>query len=73
MYAAVHDVALVVGTAVWNLFNNDPRIPRIESRLDNGACALRSISSKRKRLGWRLLKQIRKVKINFLVKDDFIQ
>ncbi|XP_027060273.1 glutamate receptor ionotropic, kainate 2-like [Pocillopora damicornis] len=63
VYAAVHDVALVVGTAVVNLFNTDPRITRILSRLDNGKCAFRSKSSKRRRLGLRLLKQIRKVKL----------
>lgn len=73
VYAAVHDVALVVGTAVVNLFNTDPRITRILSRLDNDKCAFRSKSSKRRRLGLRLLKQIRKVMINFLLKNVFIR
>ena len=73
MYAAVHDVALVVGTAVVNLFNTDPRITRILSRLDNGNCAFRSKSSKRRRLGLRLLKQIRKVMLNFLLKNERLQ
>ena len=63
VYAAVHDAALVVGTAVQNLFNSGEEIMTIDSRLHNHDCPLQSTSTRRGGLGWKLLWQIRKVKM----------
>lgn len=61
MYASVHDAALAVGIAVYNLMNSDG-MKTMGSLFTDSECPLRSASTPHGRLGWRLLHHIRKVK-----------
>lgn len=63
MYASVHDAALAVGIAVYNLMNSGrDGMKTMDSLFTDSECPLRSASTPHGRLGWRLLHHIRKVK-----------
>ena len=63
MYASVHDAALAVGIAVYNLMNSGrDGMKTMDSLFNDSECPLRSASTPHGRLGWRLLHHIRKVK-----------
>ena len=64
MYASVYDAALAVGIAVHNVMNRglDGK-ETVDSNFTDRKCPLRSASARQGALGWKLLHELKKVKI----------
>lgn len=63
MYASVYDAALAVGTAVHNVMQSGfEGMKTVDSHFTDSECPLRSASARHGALGWKLLRQLKKVK-----------
>lgn len=62
VYASVHDAAIVVGKALQNLIYSEKRLQVNTTAVSYKTCPLHDASIKHGGLGWKLLRQIRKVK-----------